>query len=199
MESGVKALTTALTELSRGPKGTSPLPSKALTFEVEEERKHGLEETYRDDEEEEDAGEEYPENFEEERNHTMMHSMSHSAMNNKCAFCGKECSKSALSAHLLVCKVRKQMRLKHQKGVEEKAKMQRPTQQRFGSAPPDARRAGRSGVAGNTPERAATAADSSLHGGKRTPPSSGPGKTLTGKPNYAKPIPKNITTTRVFM
>jgi hypothetical protein len=192
----MKALTASLAELSRGAEGASPLPSKALIFDAEEERNR-YEETYRDDEE----GVEENEILEEDHNRTMLQSMSQSAVSNKCAFCGKECSKSALSAHLLVCKVRKQMRLKHIKEVEEKAKVPRPVQQRFGSAPPDARRAGRGGVTGDTPERAASAAaDSSGHlpGGKqRTPPSLGPYK--VSKSNNARPIPKNISTTRVFM
>jgi hypothetical protein len=37
---------------------------------------------------------------------------------NKCAFCGKPSSKSALSAHLLVCKSRKQMQLKRQTAMQ---------------------------------------------------------------------------------
>lgn len=50
----------------------------------------------------------------EERSRSANASLGNSAAQNKCAFCGKPSSKSALSAHLLVCKSRKEMQLKRQ-------------------------------------------------------------------------------------
>lgn len=43
------------------------------------------------------------------------------AAHNKCAFCGKPSSKSALSAHLLVCKSRKEMQMKRQASIQNDA------------------------------------------------------------------------------
>lgn len=93
---------------------TSPMPNRVLDFGGPEQDNETSTPTHQ---EPQHTNQDKPV-VAEHRSRSAGDGLGNSVPHNQCAFCGKPSSKSALSAHLLVCKSRKEMQMKRQSNLQ---------------------------------------------------------------------------------